>query len=96
MTSCSDPVGLASGAAIYLIGVTIPFLVLLLSHIALEVFFILRKVGSNTFHFGGVHAYSLVHLAVPKLEKLISRTLLGLLKIRLLFPDRVRSQNFKN
>jgi len=43
VTSCSDPVGLASGAAIYLIGTTIPFLVLLLSHIALEVFFILRK-----------------------------------------------------
>ena len=39
--------------------------------------------------------YSLVHLIVPKLEELISRTLLGLFKIRLLFQDRVRSQNFR-
>ena len=39
--------------------------------------------------------YSLVHLVVPKLEELISRTLLGLFKIRLLFQDRVRSQNLR-
>ena len=39
--------------------------------------------------------YSLEHLVVPKLEELISRTLLGLFKIRLLFQDRVRSQNVR-
>ena len=44
VTSCRNPTGLASGAVIYLVGVTIPFLVLLLSHLALEVFFILKKV----------------------------------------------------
>jgi len=43
VTSCQNPVGLASGAVIYLVGVTIPFLVLLLSHIALEVYFIRKK-----------------------------------------------------
>lgn len=43
VTSCRNPVGLASGAVIYLVGVTIPFLVLLLSHIALEVYFIRKK-----------------------------------------------------
>ena len=42
-----------------------------------------------------VSIYSLVHLIVPKLEELISRTLLGLFKIRLLFQDRVRSHNFR-
>ena len=39
--------------------------------------------------------YSLVHLVVAKLEELISCTLLGLFKIRLLFQDRVRSHNFR-
>ena len=39
--------------------------------------------------------YSLVHLVRPKLEELISRALLGLFKIRLLFQDRVRSQNLR-
>ena len=46
----------------------------------------------------GIHilrTYSLVHLVVAKLEELISRTLLGLFKIRLLFQDRVRSHNFR-
>ena len=42
-----------------------------------------------------MYKQSLVHLVVPKLEELISRTLLGLFKIRLLFQDRVRSQNFR-
>ena len=37
--------GLASGAVIYLVGVTIPFLVLLLSHIALEIYFLRKKVA---------------------------------------------------
>ena len=40
--------------------------------------------------------YSLVHLVRPKMEELISQTLLGLFKIRLLFQDRVRSQNLRN
>ena len=44
VTSCRNPTGLASGAVIYLVGVTIPFLVLLLSHLSLEVFFIWKKV----------------------------------------------------
>ena len=39
--------------------------------------------------------YSLVHLVRPKLEELISRALLGLFKIRLLFQDRVTSQNLR-
>ena len=39
--------------------------------------------------------YSLVHLVVPKMEMLISRTLLCLFKIRLLFQGRVRSQNVR-
>ena len=39
--------------------------------------------------------YSLVHLVVAKLEELISRTLLGPFKIRLLFQDRVMSQNLR-
>jgi len=43
VTSCRNPTGLASGAVIYLVGVTIPFLVLLLSHLSLEVFFIWKK-----------------------------------------------------
>jgi len=49
VTSCRNPVGLASGAVIYLIGTTIPFLVLLLSHIALEIYFITKKspIGSS-------------------------------------------------
>ena len=46
VTSCRNPVGLASGALIYLIGVTIPFLVLLLSHIALEIYFLRKKVAN--------------------------------------------------
>ena len=46
-------------------------------------------------HGGSRVIYSLVHLIVPKLEELISRTLLGLFKIRLLFQDRVRSHNFR-
>ena len=46
VTSCRNPVGLASGAVIYLIGVTIPFLVLLLSHIALEIYFLRKKVAN--------------------------------------------------
>ena len=41
------------------------------------------------------HVYSLVNLVVAKSEELISRTLLGLFKIRLLFQDRVRSHNFR-
>ena len=40
--------------------------------------------------------YSLVHLVRPKMEELISQTLLGLFKIRLLFQDRMRSQNLRN
>ena len=46
-------------------------------------------------YFTKVNKNSLVHLVVPKLEELISRTLLGLFKIRLLFQDRVRSQNLR-
>ena len=45
VTSCRNPVGLASGALIYLVGTTIPFLVLLLSHIALEIYFLRKKVA---------------------------------------------------
>ena len=48
-------------------------------------------IHSKKFQF----IYSLVHLVVAKLEELISRTLLGLFKIRLLFQDRVRSQNLR-
>jgi len=49
VTSCRNPVGLASGALIYLVGTTIPFLVLLLSHIALEIYFLRKKspLGSS-------------------------------------------------
>ena len=39
--------------------------------------------------------YSLVHLVVPKMEEPISRSLLGLFIIRLLFQNRVRSQNLR-
>jgi len=48
VTSCRNPVGLASGAVIYLIGVTIPFIILLLSHIALEIYFIRKKSPLGT------------------------------------------------
>ena len=37
-----------------------------------------------------------MHLVVPKMEELISQPLLGLFKIRLLFQDCVRSQNFQS
>ena len=40
--------------------------------------------------------YSCPCLVVEYTEELISRTLLGLFKIRLLSQDRVRSQNFRN
>ena len=40
--------------------------------------------------------YSLVRLVVPKTEELISRPLEGLLKIRLLFQDGMRSLEFRN
>ena len=39
--------------------------------------------------------YSLVHLVMPKMEEPISRSLLGLFIIRLLFQSRVRSQNLR-
>ena len=39
--------------------------------------------------------YSLVHLVVPKMEEPISRLLLVLFIIRLLFQNRVRSQNLR-
>ena len=47
------------------------------------------------FRVESVNKYSLVHLVMPKMEEPISRTLLGLFKIRLLFQDRVRSQNLR-
>ena len=50
---------------------------------------------SEKFAVDSLHMYSLVHLVRPKLEELISRAFLGLFKIRLLFQDRVRSQNFR-
>ena len=52
-----------------------------------------RQPTSSTHTAAG--SYSLVHLVVPKMEELISRSLLGLFKIRLLFQDRVRSQNLR-
>ena len=52
-------------------------------------------LGHFGFSFKFSMCYSLVHLVVAKLEELISRTLLGLFKIRLLFQDRLRSQNVR-
>ena len=45
--------------------------------------------------FYKVGKVELVKIVVAKMEMLISRTLLGLFKIRLLFQDRVRSQNLR-
>ena len=60
--------------------------------------YICRFMVFNFFGGGGrldPMYYSLVHLVVPKLEEIIYRTLLDLFKIRLLFQDRVRSQNVR-
>ena len=60
--------------------------------------YICRFMVFNFFWGGGrldPMYYSLVHLVVPKLEEIIYRTLLDLFKIRLLFQDRVRSQNVR-
>ena len=56
----------------------------------------LCAASSVTIHFPHPPLYySLVHLVRPKMEELISQMLLGLFKIRLLFQDRVRSQNLR-
>ena len=66
VTSCRNPVGLASGAVIYLIGVTIPFIILLLSHIALEIYFIRKKVCCESFSIVMLFQFLKANICTPQ------------------------------
>ena len=55
-----------------------------------------KKLDFFILRWNSTADYSLVRLVVPNTKELIPRPLEGLLKIRLLFQDGMRSTEFRN